>query len=126
MGDESIIIGTVDRGEPVTQVSREREIRYLECVIVSVARDQSHARERVIGPGSEEEECVEWTHHCEDECGYDSDEYSLDPGQREAGLHALGVPRSRVWVELFASEENAPEAFYCSKTNSAYAQNWED
>ena len=29
-------------------------------------------------------------------------------------------------VDLFASGENAQEAFFCSKTNSAYAQNWED
>ena len=56
MGDESIIIGTVDRGEPITQVSREWEIVDMECVIFLVAREESQPRERNIGPGSEEEE----------------------------------------------------------------------
>ena len=51
MCDEAIIIGTVDRAEPITQVSREWEILDLECVIVSVAREESQARERLIGPG---------------------------------------------------------------------------
>ena len=31
-----------------------------------------------------------------------------------------------MWVDLFASGENAQEAFFCSKATSAYAQNWED
>ena len=48
MGNESIIIGTVDRGEPMTEVSKEWEILDLEWVIVSVDREQSQAKERSI------------------------------------------------------------------------------
>ena len=80
MGDESIIGGTVDRGEPIIQVTRKWVILDLECVIFSVAGEESKARERIMCPGSEEEEWGEWTKHYEDDCGYDSEEYSLDPG----------------------------------------------
>ena len=41
----------------------------LECVIVSVARAESQARERTSGPGRREEEWEEWVQHCEDEIG---------------------------------------------------------
>ena len=51
VGDESSIIGTVDHGEPITQVSREWEIVDMECLIVSGAREASWARERTRWPG---------------------------------------------------------------------------
>ena len=121
--DESIIIGMVDRLDPTPQPSREWEILDLECVIVSGSRQESQARERPIGPGRREEE---WAHHCGDEGEYDSEEYWLDQGQQDAGLDTNGVPRSQMGVDLFASGLNAQEAFFCSKANSAYAQNWED
>ena len=93
VGDESIIIGVVDREEPTAQASREWEIRDLECVIVSVAREESQARERFIGPGRRE---AEWAQHCGDESEYDSEQYSLDQCQREAGLDTLGLPSSQL------------------------------
>ena len=31
-----------------------------------------------------------------------------------------------VWVELFASEENAQETFFCTEDNSAFRHSWED
>ena len=51
---ESIIIRMVDRVDPTAQASREWEILDLECVIVSLARQESNARERPIGPGRRE------------------------------------------------------------------------
>ena len=44
-----IIIGRVDRKAPIAQASREWEILDLGCVIVSVAREESQARERTSG-----------------------------------------------------------------------------
>ena len=79
MGDGSIVIGVVDRGEPITQVSTEWEFLDLECVIVSVAREESQARESIIGPGRREEEWEEWAQHCDDECEYDCEEYRETP-----------------------------------------------
>ena len=112
MAGESIIIGMVDREAPIAQASREWEILDLECVIVSVAREESQARERTSGPGRREEEWEECPQLCEAEIRYDSEEYSLDQGQREAGLATLGVPRSQVWVDLFASgETQGPRGF---------------
>ena len=115
MGDEAIIIGVVDREDPTAQASREWEFLDLQCVIVSVARQESPARERPIGPGRREEEWEEPAQHCGDESEYDSEEYSLDKGQRDAGLDTLGVPSSRVWVDLFASGENAQEGSSAQK-----------
>ena len=96
VGDESIIIGVVDREEPTAQARRQWEMLDLECVIVSVARQESKARERLIGPGKREEKWEEWAQHCGDESAYDSEEYSLDQGQREAGLDTLVLGRSQV------------------------------
>ena len=92
LGDEAIIIGVVDRKEPTAQASREWENLDLECVIVSVARQELQARERLDGPGRREEEWEEWAQHCGDESEYDSEEYSLDQGQREAGLDTMECP----------------------------------
>ena len=101
VGDEAIIIGVVVREDPTAQASREWELLDLECSIVSVARQESQARERPIGPGRRGEEWEEWAQHCGDESEYDSEEYSLDQGHRQAGLDA------QVLVDLFASGENA-------------------
>ena len=63
VGDEFIIIGVVDREGPTTQAGREWEIMDLECFIVSVARQESQARERLIGPVRREEEWKDLAQH---------------------------------------------------------------
>ena len=54
IGNEAIIIGVLDPEEPTAQARRQWEMLDLECVIVSVARQESKPRERLIGPGRRE------------------------------------------------------------------------
>ena len=55
-----------------------------------------------------------------------SEEYALNQTQRGIGLDRLGVPRNQVCVDLFASDENAQDTFFCSEDNSAFRHTWED
>ena len=91
-----------------------------------VARREALDREKPIGPGRSEEEWDRWVQNCKEDEEYNSEEYALNRTQRGTGLDRLGVPRSQVWVDLFAGEKNAQETFFCSEDNSAFRHSWED
>jgi hypothetical protein len=55
---------------------------------------------------------------------FHTESYKLSPEYRHNAIEKLGLNRSQVKVDLFATRKNAQELLFCTKENSAWQYDW--